>query len=226
MNKQQLFHASTPEEVLAAVDANTDGLNTGQVDERRRHYGENRLPEPPKRHALLRFLSHFHNVLIYVLLASALVTAMLGHAIDTGVILAVVLVNGLIGFIQEGRAEQAMSAIRGMLAPRSAVLRDGRRVSVDAEELVPGDIVLVESGDRVPADIRLVAARGLLVEEAALTGESMPVEKGTEPVDAAAVLGDRKSMLFSGTLVSAGAGKGVVVATGEYTELGLSLIHI
>ena len=101
MNKQQLFHAITPEEVLAAVDANTDGLTTGQVNERRRHYGENSLPEPPKKNALLRFLSHFHNVLIYVLLASALVTAMLGHAIDTGVILAVVLVNGLIGFINE-----------------------------------------------------------------------------------------------------------------------------
>ncbi|MDN3721417.1 HAD-IC family P-type ATPase [Roseibium salinum] len=117
-------------------------------------------------------------MLIYVLIGSAIVTAALQHWVDTGVILAVVIANAVIGFVQEGRAEQAMEAIRGMLAPRSAVLRDGRRQSVDAEGLVPGDVVLIEAGDRVSADLRLIEARSLKAEEAILTGESVPVEKG------------------------------------------------
>ncbi|MBB4284694.1 magnesium-transporting ATPase (P-type) [Roseospira goensis] len=135
-------------------------------------------------------------------------------------ILAVVIVNAVIGYVQEGRAEQAMAAIRGMLAPRSAVVRDGRRQSVDAADLVPGDIVLVEAGDRVPADLRLIEARGLKAEEAILTGESVPVDKGTAPVAAEAALGDRTPMLFSGTLVAAGTGRGVVAATGIHTQIG------
>jgi magnesium-transporting ATPase (P-type) len=214
------FHALSAAEALAAVDAAADGLNEAEVTRRLKVHGANRLPEPPRRSPLLRFLSHFNNLLIYVLLASAAVTAALGHVIDTGVILAVVLVNAVIGFIHEGRAEQAMEAIRNMLAPRSAVLRDGRRTSVDAANLVPGDIVLIEPGDRVPADLRLIEARGLTAEEAILTGESMPVDKATEPVDAEVALGDRSSMLFSGTLVAAGTGRGLVVATGANTRIG------
>ncbi len=217
---EQPFHALSTAEALAAVAATADGLDRREAMRRLEVCGANRLPEPPRRSALLRLLSHFHNLLIYVLLVSAAVTATLGHAIDTGVILAVVLVNAVIGFIQEGRAEQAMEAIRGMLAPRSAVLRDGQRTSVDAADLVPGDIVLVEPGDRVPADLRLTEARGLSVEEAILTGESVPVDKSTAPVDAEVTLGDRGSMLFSGTLVVAGTGRGVVVATGLTTQIG------
>ena len=217
---RERFHALSIADTLAAVEGAAGGLNGDEVTRRREVYGANRLPEPPRRSVLLRFLAHFHNLLIYVLLASAAVTAALGHVIDTGVILTVVVVNAVTGFIQEGRAEQAMAAIRNMLAPRSAVLRDGRRTSVDATDLVPGDIVLVESGDRVPADLRLIEARGLSVEEAILTGESLPVDKRTEPVDAGAVLGDRGSMLFSGTLVAAGTARGVVVATGPTTQIG------
>jgi magnesium-transporting ATPase (P-type) len=217
---QHPFYALSTADALAAVQASADGLNHEEVTRRLEVHGPNRLPEPPRRSAFLRFLSHFHNLLIYVLLASAAVTAALGHAIDTGVILAVVLVNAVIGFIQEGRAEQAMAAIRGMLAPRSAVVRDGRRTSVDAADLVPGDIVVVEPGDRVPADLRLIEARGLSAEEAILTGESVPVDKRTAPVDDGVALGDRSSMLFSGTLVAAGAGRGVVVATGTKTQIG------
>ena len=214
------FHALSTADALAAVEASVDGLNGGEVTRRLEALGPNRLPEPPRRSALLRFLSHFHNLLIYVLIASAAVTAALGHAIDTGVILAVVVVNAVIGFIQEGRAEKAMEAIHGMLAPRSAVLRDGRRTSVDAADLVPGDIVLIEPGDRVPADLRLIEARGLSAEEAILTGESVPTNKRTTPVGADVALGDRSSMLFSGTLVAAGTGRGVVVATGAKTQIG------
>ena len=215
-----VYHAVSPTEALAAVEATRDGLSTTEAHARIERYGPNSLPEPPGRSGLVRFLLQFHNVLIYVLLAAAFVTAALQHWIDTGVILAVVLVNAIIGFIQEGRAEQAMAAIRGMLAPRSAVLRDGRRQGVEASELVPGDIVLIEAGDRVPADLRLIEARGLKIEEAILTGESVPVDKGLAPVDADAALGDRTPMMFSGTLVAAGAGRAVVVKTGGETQIG------
>ena len=214
------MHAMTPAEALGALEARPEGLSAEEAARRLSEHGPNRLPEPPQRSALLRFLGQFNNVLIYVLIGAAAVTAALAHWVDTGVILAVVVVNAVIGYIQEGRAEQAMAAIRSMLAPHSAVLRDGRRQSIDAAALVPGDIVLVEAGDRVPADLRLVEARGLKAEEAILTGESVPVDKAVAPVAADAALGDRAPMLFSGTLVAAGAGRGLVVATGAATEIG------
>jgi magnesium-transporting ATPase (P-type) len=214
------FHALSVQDAIGALGAEPSGLSMAEAARRLADHGPNRLPEPPRRSLILRFLMHFHNVLIYVLIASAAVTAALQHWVDTGVILAVVIVNAVIGYIQEGRAEEAMEAIRGMLAPHSSVLRDGRRISLDAVDLVPGDTVLIEAGDRVPADLRLIEARGIKAEEAILTGESAPVDKGTAPVAEDAALGDRNSMLFSGTLVAAGAGRGVVVATGADTQIG------
>ncbi|ARC89365.1 cation-transporting P-type ATPase [Rhodovulum sp. MB263] len=214
------FHALSADETLAGLSAVPGGLAPDEAARRLATHGPNRLPDPPGRNALLRFLAQFHNVLIYVLIAAAGVTAALQHWVDTGVILAVVLVNAVIGFVQEGRAEQAMAAIRDMLAPRSAVLRGGRRVTVDAADLVPGDVVLIEAGDRVPADLRLIEARGLRVEEAILTGESVPVEKAVAAVAPEAALADRLPMLFSGTLAAAGTGRGVVVATGPATQIG------
>ena len=213
-------HAEEAAAVLDALHSRAEGLSAEEAAQRLAQHGANRLPQAPRKHPLLRFLAHFHNVLIYVLLAASVVTAALGHWIDTGVILAVVVANALIGFIQEGKAEEAMAAIKSMLAPHSAVLRDGRRQSLDAADLVPGDIVLLEAGDRVPADLRLINARGLKCEEAVLTGESVPADKTTEPVSADAPLGDRTSMLFSGTLVAGGTGLGVVTATGSRTEIG------
>ena len=213
-------HTLTGAGALKALAAHREGLSANEAARRLEQHGPNRLPQPARRSPLLRFLAHFHNVLIYVLIGSAVVTAALQHWVDTGVILAVVLVNAVIGYIQEGRAEQAMAAIRDMLAPAAAVLRDGRRQSVDAAELVPGDIVLVEAGDRVPADMRLIQAHGLRAEEAILTGESAPVDKGTDAVAQDAALGDRVGMLFSGTLVAAGTGRGVVAATGADTQIG------
>lgn len=220
MNDRSEMHAVSGKAALEALGVDEKGISAEEAVRRLAAHGPNRLLEPKKQNSFLRFLSHFNNVLIYVLIGSAVVTAALQHWIDTGVILAVIIVNAVIGFVQEGRAEQAMDAIRAMLAPRSAVLRDGRRQSVDAKDLVPGDIVLIESGDRVPADLRLIEARGLKAEEAILTGESVPVEKGTAPVDRDVALGDRTSMLYSGTLVAAGAGRGVITATGSATQIG------
>jgi calcium-translocating P-type ATPase len=213
-------HATTAADCLASLAATPDGLTATEAARRLAEHGPNRLPEVQSRGPLVRFLRHFHNVLIYVLIGAAVVTGALQHWVDTGVILAVVLANAVIGFIQEGKAEAAMAAIRGMLAPKAAVLRDGRRVSVDGADLVPGDIVLLEAGDKVPADLRVIEARGLAAQEAILTGESVPVEKGQTPVTADAALGDRRSMLWSGTLVTMGTARGVVVATGQTTEIG------
>ena len=162
----------------------------------------------------------FHNVLIYVLLGSAAVTAALQHWVDTGVILGVVIINAVIGFVQEGKAEKAIDAIRKMLSLNAVVVRDGRRREVSAEALVSGDIVVLVSGDKVPADLRLVDVKTLRVDEAALTGESVPVEKSAAAVAPDAPIGDRTSMAYSGTLVTYGQARGVVVATGARTEIG------
>jgi calcium-translocating P-type ATPase len=214
------LYARSADASLAALHAEPGGLTTTEAARRLAEHGPNRLPEARTRGPLGRFLAHFNNVLIYVLLGAAVVTGALQHWVDTGVILAVVLANAVIGYLQEGKAEAAMAAIRGMLAPRAAVLRDGRRATVDGADLVPGDVVLIEAGDKVPADLRLLEVRGLAAQEAILTGESVPVEKGVEPVAPDAALSDRRSMLWSGTLVTQGTARGLVVATGQRTEIG------
>ena len=208
------------EAVLRALETAEQGVAPDEARVRLERHGPNRLTERKRRGPLVRFVLQFHNVLIYVLLAAAAVTAALGHWVDTGVIVGVVVINAIVGFIQEGKAERALAAIRRMLSLKATVLRDGHHVSLDAEELVPGDVVLIQSGDRVPADLRLFRVKNLRVEEAALTGESVPVEKQTEAVAVGATLGDRSCMAYSGTLVTYGQGRGVVVATGDATELG------
>jgi calcium-translocating P-type ATPase len=213
-------HATPAADCLADLAATPHGLNASEAARRLVEYGPNCLPEVRSKGPVVRFLLQFHNVLIYVLIGAAAVTGILQHWVDTGVILAVVMANAVIGFIQEGKAEAAMAAIRGMLAPKATVLRDGHRVSVDGADLVPGDIVLLEAGDKVPADLRVLEARSLGAQEAILTGESMPVEKDQTPVAADAALGDRRSMLWSGTLVTQGTARGLVVATGQATEIG------
>lgn len=215
-----VWHAASADEALRRLAASPEGLSTAAAAERLSRFGPNALRRAKARPAVWRFLAQFNNLLIYVLLGAAVLTAALAHWVDTGVILAVVLANAVIGFVQEGRAEQAMDAIRQMLAPRSSVLRDGQRRSIDSALVVPGDIVLLEAGEKAPADVRLLEAAGLRVEEAILTGESIPVDKGTGVVAPDAPIGDRSSMVFSGTLVAAGSGRGVVVATGGATEIG------
>jgi magnesium-transporting ATPase (P-type) len=205
---------------MAAMASRRDGLTAEEAAERLRRHGPNRLPPPKARSAAARFLAQFDNLLIAVLLVAGAITLGLRHWVDSGVIFGVVLINALIGQLQEGKAEKALEAIRRMLSPQATVLRDRRRQAIDAEGVVPGDVVLLEPGDRVPADVRLLETRNLQVQEALLTGESLPVEKGEAPVDPAAPLGDRCSMAYAGTLVTRGSGWGVVVATALESELG------
>jgi len=214
------WHQLTPQQALEAQQSTSSGLGEPEASERLQRHGRNRLPPPKRRGPLLRLLYQFHNVLLYMMLGAALITALLGHWVDTSVILAAVLINVIIGFIQEGKAENALDAIRNMLSPHAMVLRNGERHEIDAERLVPGDVVLLASGDKVPADLRLLSVKNLLVEEAALTGESVPVEKSVAHCQADAALGDRRCMAYSGTLVSSGQATGLVVATGADTELG------
>ncbi len=206
--------------MLQRLNAEPGGLSGEEAARRLQVHGLNRLPQGKLRGPLLRFVLQFHNLLIYVLLAAGLLAAAIGHVTDALVILAVVLINAAVGFVQEGRAENALDAIRRMIDPRASVIRDGRRATVAAQTVVPGDIVLLEAGDRVPADLRLLKVRNLRIDEAILTGESVPVDKSVQPVELHAALGDRFGMAFSGTFVVAGQATAVAVATGAGTELG------
>lgn len=215
------WHAIPMEESLEHIQTDPKkGLSDSEAASRLEKHGPNTLPTAYCIGPIKRFLLQFHNVLIYVLLASAVVTALLDHWIDTWVIFAVVILNALIGFVQEGKAEKALGAIQGMLSSEATVTRNGETRVVPAAELVPGDVVRLQSGDKIPADLRILDSRSLRVEEAALTGESLPVEKSTDPVKEDAPLGDRTSMAYSGTIVSYGQATGVVVATGTKTEIG------
>lgn len=214
------WHAQSGDEVGQTFQTGPDGLSEDEALRRLAQYGENCLTPPAKRSPLARLLMQFHNILLYVMLGAAIITAVLGHWVDTGVLLVAVLINVIIGFIQEGKAESALDAIRAMLSPHATVIRRGHRHEIDAAGLVPGDLVFLTSGDRVPADLRLVSVRELRIEEAALTGESLPVEKGTEALSVDAALGDRYDMAYSGTFVVYGQATGIVVATGSGTELG------
>ncbi|MBK8448358.1 MAG: HAD-IC family P-type ATPase [Micropruina sp.] len=213
-------HALTTTDVLAALAAGPEGLTGAEAERRLQRYGPNRIEAAAREHPVKRFLRHFDDVLIYILLAAAALKAAMGEWIDFWVILAVAVINAVIGFVQGGRAEQALAGIRAMLSAEAQVRRDGQWISVPAQDLVPGDRVRVSAGSKVPADLRLLDATNLRVEEAALTGEAVPSDKSTAPVEATAGIGDRSSMLFSSSLVSAGQGVGVVTATGTQAEIG------
>lgn len=215
------WHFLSVDETQRRLDTSiAKGLDAGDAQDRLQSFGPNRLPAGKKSGPLRRFLSQLNNILVYVLLAASFVKFMLGLWVDASVILGVVVLNTLLGFIQEGKAEKALDSIRNMLSSEARTLRGGEARMIPAEELVPGDVVLLESGDKVPADLRLVEVKNLRTEEAALTGESVPADKRTEPVAEKATVGDRESMAFSGTMVVSGRATGVVVATGSETELG------
>ena len=215
------WHALTAEEVEKRLRVDSGrGLDPAEAAKRLKTYGQNRLPQGKKKGPLMRFLAQFNNILIYVLLTAGFIKLMLSLWLDASIIFAVVVLNSLLGFLQEGRAEKALDSIRNMLSAEARAVRGGETRLIPAEDLAPGDIVLLESGDKIPADLRLVEARNLRTEEAALTGESVPAEKTTKPVSANATVGDRENMAFSGTMVVSGRATGVVVATGSQTELG------
>ena len=197
-----------------------ESLSDNEVEQRQQQFGLNRLPSAPGRTLWQRIFSQINNALIWVLLSAASVTALLGHYVDSVVILAVVMFQTLIGLFQEGKAEQALSAIQHMLAPSASVIRNGHPCRIPAEQLVPGDTVILEAGDRIPADIRLERCSNLSVDESVLTGESVAVDKDAATLTVDLALGDQINMVFSGTLITRGTGSGVVVATGIQTEIG------
>ena len=215
------WHALSADEVVKRVATNREkGLDTDEAAARLREYGSNRLPAGKKRGPFMRFLAQFNNILVYVLLGAGFTKLMLSLWVDAGIIFGVVVLNALLGFIQEGKAEKALDSIRNMLSAEARVVRGGETRMIPADQLVPGDVVILESGDKIPADLRLINAKNLRTEEAALTGESVPADKGTDVAPNNATVGDRENMAFSGTMVVSGRATGVVVATGSDTELG------
>lgn len=225
MEKQQkhqlpLWHSMPANEVCTAFVSNSSGLSHAEADRRLIKYGTNEFTPFDKLSPFKRFLSQFHNVLIYLLLGAACITYLIGEQVDSAVILGVVFINAIIGYIQEGKAEKALAGIRNLLTQEAMVRREGKDFLINSKQLVPGDIVSLESGDKVPADTRLLQTKSLRIDESMLTGESVPAEKNSQAVEPNAVLGDRLCMAYSGTLVAYGTGFGVVVGTGDATEIG------
>lgn len=216
------FYAEDAELVLTELQSSSEGLSSNEAKSRLDAYGKNELAEGKKKSLLMKFAEQFKDFMILVLLAAAIISAIVSHEIvDSIIILLVVIINAIMGVFQEAKAEQAIEALKQMSTPNATVLRDGHTLTIKSDELVPGDIVMLEAGDVVPADIRLLEAASLKIEEAALTGESVPVEKETGVLPAGDIgIGDRVNMAFSNSNVTYGRGKGVVVNTGMSTEVG------
>jgi len=220
--QDEAWHALKTEEVLQHLKVEEQGLTTGEAARRQATYGPNQLQEAPRPGFLYTLWEQVNSFVVWLLIIASVVSALLGDYIEAAAILAIVVLNAALGIIQERRAEEALAALKKLTAPEAQVLRDGHRVSVPGRELVPGDMVFLEAGNYIPADVRLLEAVNLRVEEASLTGESLPVQKSAASVlDKNVPLGDRKNTAFMGTLVSYGRGRGVVVSTGMRTQLGL-----
>jgi len=217
------WHALSADEALQRLESPvTDGLSSAEAERRLREYGPNQLEEKPRRAFAQMVFEQLKSFVILLLIGAAILSAILGEYIDAGAIVAIVLLNTILGVVQESRAEEALAALRRMAAPESQVLRDGKRIAVPAPQLVPGDIVFMEAGYYVPADVRLLEAVNMRIDEAPLTGESVAVQKNASmTLEPEASLGDRKNTAFMGTVVSYGRGKGVVTSTGMHTQLGL-----
>ena len=219
---QVAWHALNAENVLTQLRSSETGLASDEVARRMQQYGPNELREKPRPTFFQLIVAQLNNFIVILLIAASVISALLGDWLEAGVIMLIVVLNAILGVVQESRAEEALAALKKMAAPESQVLRDGKRVSVPAGELVPGDVVYLEAGNFVPADMRLVEAVNLRVEEAALTGESVPVQKNAALLlNEDASLGDRKNMIFMGTVVNYGRGRGVVTTTGMQTQLGM-----
>jgi Ca2+-transporting ATPase len=214
------WHSHETDKVFRGIRSSANGLSFAEAKERLAEYGENKIIRKKKDGPFKLLWRQINNPLIWVLLGSSAVAAIVGKITDGLVVLSVVVINTIIGFFQEFKAGKAIEALSDMIPENATVLRDGKDSVIPVSEIVPGDIVQLAAGDRVPADMRLINQKNLLIEEAALTGESLPVQKSIAPVETEAVLGDRKCMVYGGTLVSAGTATAVVVATGMQTELG------
>ncbi|WP_239649735.1 HAD-IC family P-type ATPase [Methylocucumis oryzae] len=223
MNPSKIsWHHLSPEDLLTRLQVDIQqGLNETEARRRLSQYGSNRLTPRRGKSPLRLLFEQFHQPLVYILIVAAAITAFLQEWVDSSVIFGVVLVNAIIGFIQEANALKAIDALSRVLTISSTVLRDGQRRTISASELVPGDVVLLQSGDKVPADLRLLQLRELQIDESALTGESVPVEKHLATLEVTTVLADRYNMAYSSTLVTYGSGLGVVVESGDRTEIGL-----
>ncbi|MBN1831789.1 MAG: cation-transporting P-type ATPase [Deltaproteobacteria bacterium] len=218
---EKTWHTLDVRETISSLESHeTSGLSHAVAEERSARLGANELTRAKGQGPLIRFLSQFKQPLVIILLAAALITLLLAEYVDAGVIFAVVLVNAVIGFVQEARAMKAIEALANAMVSEATVVRDGEKQRIPSQLLVPGDLVLLQSGDKVPADMRLIKTRELQVDESALTGESVPVQKAEEKLDPDMVIGDRRNMAYSSTLVTYGSGQGVVVATGDRTEIG------
>ena len=218
---EKKWHLLSAEEVLGILESDPEnGLDRSGIEDRRRRFGANVITAKKGRGPLIRFLLQFHQPLIYILLAAALITALLQEWVDAGVIFGVVLVNALIGFFQEAKAVRAIEALAETMVTEATVLRSGGKTRISSTEVLPGDIILLQSGDKVPADMRLLSSRDLRADESALTGESVPVEKSHEPLSDDAVLADRKNMAYGSALITYGQATGIVVAIGDGTEVG------
>lgn len=217
---QTPWHSLPVDEVLEQLGVAASGLGSEEAERRLREQGPNKLTERRRYSVIVRLLGQFTNTLVLVLIAAAIVMLFIGERLDAIVVAAVVVVNALIGFIQEGRAERALEAVRKAVAPEAMVIRDGSPITVRSEEVVRGDVVALKAGDVVPADLRLIEERGLEIQQGALTGESVPVAKSTAPVPARTPLAERGGMAWSGTIVARGIGRGVVIATGDESEIG------
>ena len=215
------WHSLESKEILELFESDeSDGLGPLSIKHREEYFGKNALKEKQHDSYFKKFFIQFHNALIYILLGASLVTAFLGEWIDSGVIFGVVIINVIIGFIQEIKAEEAIESLKDMMITEAVVIRDSQKTTISSVDLVPGDIVLLESGSKIPADMRLLEIKDLKVDESALTGESLPVLKNVQLHHQDVILNDRTNMVYSGTYVTYGRAKGVVIATGEHTELG------
>ncbi|MEO7840701.1 MAG: HAD-IC family P-type ATPase, partial [Anaerolineales bacterium] len=220
--KQQEWHTQTAEQVLDHLQVQANGLTSEEAKRRLEHYGHNQLTEAPRPTFLQMLWEQLNNFVVILLIVASVISALLGDYVEAAAIMAIVVLNSILGIVQERRAEEALAALKKLAAPDAQVIRDGRRQSIPASELIPGDIVFLEAGNFIPADIRLLEAINLRVEEASLTGESLAVQKNAATVlDRNVPLGDRKNTAFMGTLVSYGRGRGVVTSTGMHTQLGL-----